>query len=165
MILVVAVALALSATAAYAEPLPLPKPPGPGGSCPHGCPAQAAPQLPNTMLGRHWCFFRAPDDDPDQEASLLDPADNFDDCGHHGGVRFWRRGGKSGYQLGRFDWRADCKISKIELVASKGPNVYRVHSHCRAHRGMFVGDPKEGTKLFELRQSEAGLRWRDLPEN
>jgi hypothetical protein len=130
--------------------------------------AQVAPRLPNAMLGHYWCFFRAPDGDPDQEASLLEPANNFDDCGNHGGVRFWRRGGKSGYQLGRFDWRADCKISKIERVASKGKvQTYRVHSHCRAHSAKFVGDPPnaEGARLFELWQSEAGLRWRELEED
>src|SRR5262245_44134244 len=64
--------------------------------------AQVDQRLPNAVLGHCWCFYRAPDDDPDQEASLLEPANNFDECGNHGGVRFWRRGGKSGYQLGRF---------------------------------------------------------------
>ena len=95
--------------------------------------AQVAPQLPNAMLG-YWCFGVGPNYDPDH-GSLLTSADGFDDCANHGGVRFWRRGGKLRYQLGRFDWRADCKISKIELV---GPNVYRVDSHCRANDSMFV---------------------------
>jgi hypothetical protein len=126
--------------------------------------AQVAPRLSNAMLG-HWCFSRAPDGDPDQNASLLTSADNLDDCGNHGGVRFWRRGGKSGYQLGRFDWRADCKISKIERIASQGKvQTYRVHSHC--NRVMFPGEPPKATRArhFELWQSEAGLRWRELEE-
>jgi hypothetical protein len=59
--------------------------------------AQVAPRLPNTIFGHYWCFSRAPDGDPVQNASLLTSADNFDDCANHGGVRFWRRGGKSGY--------------------------------------------------------------------
>jgi hypothetical protein len=124
--------------------------------------AQVAPRLPNAVLGHYWCFIRASDDDPDQDASLLTSAANFDDCANRGGVRFWRRGDKSGFQLGRFNWRADCKISKIDLV---GPKVYRVHSHCRSKREMFVGDPLEGTKLFELWRSKAGLRWRELEED
>jgi hypothetical protein len=124
--------------------------------------AQVAPRLPNTIFGHYWCLSRAPDGDPVQNASLLTSADNFDDCANHGGVRFWRRGGKSGYQLGRFDWRANCQISKIDLVGSK---VYRVHSHCRANRAMFVDDPLEGTKPFELWRSKAGLRWRELEED
>jgi hypothetical protein len=114
------------------------------------------------VLGHHWCFYRAPDGDPDEDASLLTSADNFDDCANRGGVRFWRRGGKSGFQLGRFDWRADCEISKIDLV---GPKVHRVHSHCRSKREIFVGDPLEGTKLFELWPSKAGWRWRELEED
>jgi hypothetical protein len=125
--------------------------------------AQVAPRLPNAVLGHYWCFSRAPDGNPDQEESLLEPANNFDDCGNHGGVRFWRRGGKSGYQLGRFDWRADCKISKIERVASQGKvQTCRVHSHC--NRVMFPGEPPKATRArhFELWQSEAGLRWREL---
>jgi hypothetical protein len=126
--------------------------------------AQAAPRLPNTMLG-HWCFSRylqfATDDiDYDQNVTLLNKTDNFD-CANLGGVRFWQRGGKSGYQIGRFDYRNDCKISKIERVASKGPNVYRVHSHCRDKHRDVAGGPLKGTRLFELWQSKAGLRWRE----
>src|SRR5262249_4296960 len=80
--------------------------------------AQAdAIELPNDMLG-YWCFSHATtDDDPDQEASVLEQAKNFDDCGNHGGIHL-RKG--RGYQLGRFDWRANCKISAIEVV-SKNP--------------------------------------------
>ena len=70
-----------------------------------------------------------------------------------------------GFQLGRFDWRSDCEISKIERVPSKGPKVYRVHSYCRAKREMFVGDPLKGAKLFELWQSKTGLHWRELEED
>jgi hypothetical protein len=102
-------------------------------------------------------IFRAPDDDP----HLIFSADNFDACANRGGVRFWRRGGKSGFQLGRFDWRADCEISKIDLVGE----VYRVHSYSRAKREMFVGDPLEGAKLFELWQSKTGMHWRELEED
>jgi hypothetical protein len=74
---------------------------------------------------------------------------------------FWRRGSKVGFQLGRFDWRADCEIRKIDFV---GPNVYRVHSYCRAEREMFVGDPLESAKHFELWQSKTGMHWRELEE-
>jgi hypothetical protein len=119
--------------------------------------AQVAPGLPNDVLGHYWCFYRAPDDDP----HLIFSADNFDACANRGGVRFWRRGGKSGFQLGRFDWRADCEISKIDLVGE----VYRVHSYSRAKREMFVGDPLEGAKLFELWQSKTGMHWRELEED
>jgi Bacterial SH3 domain len=122
--------------------------------------AQAAPRLPNAVFGHYWCFSRAPDGDPDQ-TGLITPADNFDECANHGGVRFWRRGGKSGFQLGRFDWRANCEVSKIELV---DPKKYRVHSYCLAARGLFADSPLEGDKIFELWQSEAGLRWRELEE-
>jgi hypothetical protein len=123
--------------------------------------AQVAPRLPNAVLGHYWCFIRAPDDDPDLIISDV----NFDACANRGGVRFWRRGGKWGFQLGRFDWRADCEISKIERVPSKGPKVYRVHSYCRAKREMFVGDPLKGAKLCELWQSKTGLHWRELEED
>jgi hypothetical protein len=123
--------------------------------------AQVAPRLPNDVLGHYWCFYRAPDDDP----HLIFSADNFDDCANRGGVRFWRHGGKWGFQLGRFDWRSDCEISKIERVPSKGPKVYRVHSYCRAKREMFVGDPLEGAKHFELWQSKTGMHWRELEED
>jgi hypothetical protein len=124
----------------------------------HARPAQAATiELPSDMLG-YWCFSHAPTDDPDQEASVLGQAENFDDCGNHGGIHL-RKG--RGYQLGRFDWRADCKISAIEVVSKKNPNIYRIYSYCRAHKAMFVGDPTEGTKVFELWQSKAGLRMRD----
>jgi hypothetical protein len=119
--------------------------------------AQVAPGFPNNVLGHYWCFYRAPDDDP----HLIFSADNFDDCANRGGVRFWRRGGKSGFQLGRFDWRADCEISKIDLVGE----VYRVHSYCRAKREMFVGDPLEGAKHFELWRSKTGMHWRELEED
>jgi len=120
--------------------------------------AQAATiELPNGMLG-YWCFSHATtDDDPDQEASVLGQAKNFDDCGNHGGIHL-RKG--RGYQLGRFDWRANCKISAIEVV-SKTPKTYRVHSYCRANGEVFVGDSTKGTKVFELWRSKAGLRMRD----
>jgi hypothetical protein len=111
-------------------------------------------KLPDAVFGHYWYFFHAPDDDP----HLIFSADNFDDCANRGGVRFWRRGGKSGFQLGRFDWRADCEISKIDLVGE----VYRVHGYCRAKREMFVGDPLEGAKVFELWQSKTGIHWREL---
>ncbi|HEY7296296.1 MAG TPA: hypothetical protein VH684_00050 [Xanthobacteraceae bacterium] len=76
-------------------------------------------------------------------------------------VRFRR--GKSSYQLGRFDWRANCQISKIDLV---GPKVYRVYGHRRSNDSMFVGDPLEGKKVFEVwRQSKMELRSRELEED
>jgi len=47
--------------------------------------AQAATiELPSDMLG-YWCPSHAPLDDPDQDASVLKQAKNFDDCGNHGG--------------------------------------------------------------------------------
>jgi hypothetical protein len=119
--------------------------------------AEVAPRLPNSVLGHYWCFYRAPDDDP----HLIASAASFDDCGNRGGARFWQRGGKSGFQLGRFDWRADCEIRKIDRVGSK----YRVHSYCRAKKGMFAGDPTEGAKHFELWRSKTGMHWRDLEED
>jgi hypothetical protein len=123
----------------------------------HALLAQAATiELPGDMLG-YWCFSHAPLDDPDQDASVLDQAKNFDDCGNHGGIHL-RKG--RGYQLGRFDWRANCKISAIEVI-SKNPNIYLVHSYCQANKGMFVGDPTKGAKGFELWQSKAGFRMRD----
>jgi len=75
--------------------------------------AQAATiELPNDMLG-YWCFFQVTtDNDPDQEGSVLEQAKNFDDCGNHGGIHL--RKGRV-YQLGRFDWRANCKIDAIEI--------------------------------------------------
>jgi hypothetical protein len=120
--------------------------------------AQAATiELPNGMLG-YWCFSHATtDDDPDQEASVLEQANNFDACGNHGGIHL--RKGRS-YQLGRFDWRANCKINAIEVV-SNDPKTYRVYSYCRANGEMFVGDPTRGAKVFELWRSKAGLRMRD----
>lgn len=120
--------------------------------------AQAAPQLPDAVLGHYWCFSRAPDDDPWPIRS----GDDFGDCANRGGARFWRRGGKWGFQLGRFDWRADCEISKIERVPSKGPKVYRVHSYCRAKWG---DDPLERAKVFELWQSKTGMHWGELEED
>jgi hypothetical protein len=119
--------------------------------------AQVAPRLPDAVFGHYWCFFRAPEDDP----HLISPADSFDDCANRGGAHFWRRSGKSGFQLGRFEWRADCEIRKIDLV---GTNVYRVHSYCRAKREMFVGDPLKSAKHFELWQSETGMHWRELED-
>jgi hypothetical protein len=123
--------------------------------------AQVAPRLPNAVLGHYWCFIRAPNDDP----HLILPDVNFDACANRGGARFWRRGGKWGFQLGRFDWRADCEISKIDRVPSKGPKVYRVHSYCRAKGEMFVGDPLKGAKVFELWQSKTGMHWRESEED
>jgi hypothetical protein len=81
-------------------------------------------------------------------------------CANRGGAHFWQRGGKSGFQLGRFDWRADCEISKIDRLGSK----YRVQSYCHAKREMFVGDPLEFAKHFELWQSKTGMHWRELEE-
>ncbi len=115
-----------------------------------------AEELPNYMLG-YWCFFHAPPGDPSPEASVLERAENFDDCKNHGGIHF-RKGRQ--YQLGRFDWRANCKIDAIRPV-SKAPIIYRIDSHCRAKSSMFAGDPTEGTKIFELWQSKAGLRMKN----
>jgi hypothetical protein len=126
--------------------------------------AQVAPRLPNTMLGGLWCFTRILrfENDSDPNVTLLLRDKNFENCANRGGVRFWRRGGKSGFQLGRFEAREDCKISKIERIASKGSSVYRVHSYCR---------DEEATRflLFELWQSKwqsiEGLRWRELEDD
>jgi hypothetical protein len=71
--------------------------------------AQAAPQLPNAVLGM-WCFHKAYVNDPDPHIIWPDAKD-FDECANCGGVRFWRRGGKSRYELGRFDARTDCEIT------------------------------------------------------
>jgi hypothetical protein len=115
-------------------------------------------RLPNAMLG-YWCFSKDYDGPTDLPGTPLSSVDNFDSCANHGGVRFWQRSGKTTYQLGRFDWRANCKISKIYLV---GPTVYRVSSYCRANESMFVGDSLEGPKNFELLQFKEGWRWREL---
>jgi hypothetical protein len=50
-------------------------------------------------------------------------AKGFDECANRGGVRFWRRGSKWGFQLGRCNARADCEIRKITRVGGR----YRVH--------------------------------------
>jgi hypothetical protein len=110
--------------------------------------AQIAPRLPAEIFGHHWCFFSPPEDDPD----LIISADSFDDCANRGGVRFWQRGGKSGFRLGRFEWRANCEIRKIDLVS---PKVYRVHGYCRTDGGAMV---------FEIWQSKTGMHWRELED-
>jgi hypothetical protein len=121
-------------------------------------PLQAAPRLPNTLHG-YWCFFSPPADD-DLSSDPVTLATSFDDCANRGGVRFQR--GKSSYQFGRFDWRANCQISKIDLVS---PKVYRVYSHCRSKEPLFVDDPLEGNRVFEVWQrSKTELRWREIEE-
>jgi hypothetical protein len=140
-------------------------------------PPKVVSRLPNAMLGS-WCFSKGnyyanPNPDWGSMAIVSDkPNDRFDlgDCANHGGVRFFQRNGKTHYQLGRFEWRANCEISKIEMIGSA---VYRVSSYCRAKRGVFGPDtPLEEAKRFEIRQIETKtcskgdcwqeLRWRDL---
>jgi hypothetical protein len=106
------------------------------------------------VFGCYWCFFHPPKDDPD----LILPADSFDDCANRGGARFWQRGGKSGFQLGRFDWRADCEIRKVTRVGRR----YRVLGYCQPDPDGELQQPDE--RHFELWQSKTGMHWRDLEE-
>jgi hypothetical protein len=118
--------------------------------------AQSAPRLPNAVFGHHWCFSK-------YYPNQIFQSDDFDSCANRGGVRFWRRGGKSGYQLGRFNVRTDCAINKIDLVRQK---VYRVHSSCKRQR--LEEDPDEHEpwrEKFELWQSKTGMHWRELEED
>jgi hypothetical protein len=130
-------------------------------------PASAETKLPDKLLG-YWCFTRAhwyPDEKIEPDITPLVRSNAFN-CANLGGVRFWRRGNKSGFQLGRFDWRADCKISKIERVVSNDQTAYRLYSHCRAERSMFVSDtpgPVEEDRSFELWQANqdcVGENWK-----
>jgi hypothetical protein len=117
--------------------------------------AQAAEQLPSSLLDHHWCFTMGADEGaPDR----IIKDDNFDNCANRGGIRFWRQGKKWGYQLGRFEWRADCEITKINRVSG----TYQVHSYCRAKQEMFVGDPLEGDKIFEIWQVGTKMYMRDI---
>jgi hypothetical protein len=65
---------------------------------------------------------------------------------------------------------AFCRRQASSALASCGRSdrlplsVYRVHSYCRAKREMFVGDPLEGAKHFELWRSKTGMHWRELEE-
>ncbi len=124
---------------------------------------QASPQLPDKMLG-YWCFTRAhwyPDEKIEPDTTPLVRSNAFN-CANLGGVRFWRRGNKSAFQLGRFEWRADCKISKIERIENK----YRVSADCTADRDIFyTGEdsqkPQHETRIFEIWRAKPGLRWRE----
>jgi len=87
--------------------------------------AQAAPRLPNALVG-NWCFHKPYDNDPDPYIMWPDAKD-FDECANRGGVRFWRRGSKWGFQLGRFNARADCEIRKVTRVGRR----YRVLGYCQ----------------------------------
>jgi hypothetical protein len=121
-------------------------------------PLQAAPRLPNTLHG-YWCFFSPPADD-DLSSDPVTLATSFGDCANKGGVRFQR--GKSSYQFGRFDWRANCQISKIDLV---GPKVYRVHSRCRGRDLDDLDKMVFEERVFEVwRQSKTELRWREIED-
>jgi hypothetical protein len=117
--------------------------------------AQAVEQLPSALLDHHWCFTMGADEGaPDR----IIKDDNFDNCANRGGIRFWRQGKKWGYQLDRFEWRADCEITKINRVS----RTYQVHSYCRAKQEMFVGDPLEGDKIFEIWQAGTKMYMRDI---
>jgi hypothetical protein len=131
-------------------------------------PASAETKLPDKMLG-YWCFARArwfPDEEFEPDTMPLLRDDSFDGCGNKGGVRFWRHGSKTNLQFGRFEWRADCKISKIERIGSKN----RVSADCTADRDIFyTGEdsqkPQHETRFFEIWRAKPGLRWRELEEN
>jgi hypothetical protein len=146
MALLIVIVVVMWLASALAEPLPQPKLSGPGGSF-------AAPQLPNAMFGPVWCFHKPYENDPDPH--IIFAEDNFDACANRGGVRFWRRSGKSGYQLGRFDWRVDCEISKIDLVGRRR-KVYRVQSACK------YNDDEPQKYNFKLWRSKTGMHWQDL---
>jgi hypothetical protein len=124
--------------------------------------AQVAPRLPNAVLG-HWCFHKPYENDPDPH--IMFSADNFDDCANRGGVRFWQRGARSGFILGRFEVRWDCQISKINRIGSR----YRVSSYCRlakSDRPDPDGDLQQRQEPhFELWRSKTGMHWRDLEED
>jgi hypothetical protein len=50
--------------------------------------AQAAEQLPSSLLDHHWCFTMGADEGaPDR----IIKDDNFDNCANRGGIRFWRQ--------------------------------------------------------------------------
>jgi hypothetical protein len=120
-------------------------------------PASAETKLPDKMLG-HWCFTRAhwyANEKIEPDTTPLVSSNAFD-CANLGGVRFWRRGNKSGFQLGRFDWRADCKISKIERIGNK----YRVSADCTSD-----SEPPHETRFFEIWRAKPGLRWRESEKN
>src|SRR5262249_51382404 len=101
-------------------------------------------ELPPYALGS-WCFGWAP------PRNALWRARNFDDCGNRGGIRFSNR--SRSFEQGRFEWRARCDITSIKLIATK----YRVSSYCHANGPMFVGDPDEGPKVFDLWRSKGSL--------
>jgi hypothetical protein len=127
-------------------------------------PASAEIKLPDKMLG-YWCFTRAhyyPDEEFEPDTAPLVRARSFDGCANNGGARFWRHGSKTNLQFGRFEWRADCKISKIERIENK----YRVSADCTADRAIFyTGEdsqkPQHETRFFEIWRAKPGLRWRE----
>jgi hypothetical protein len=118
--------------------------------------AQVAPRLPNALLG-NWCFHKPYDNDPDPYIMWPDAKD-FDECANRGGVRFWRRGSKWGFQLGRINARADCEIRKVTRVGRR----YRVLGYCQPDPDDELQQPDE--RHFELWQSKTGMHWRDLGE-
>jgi hypothetical protein len=125
--------------------------------------AQVVPQLPDSMLG-YWCFTRShwyPEENIEPDTTPLVRSNAFN-CANLGGVRFWRHGSKTNLQFGRFEWRADCKISKIERIGNK----YRVSADCTADRDIFyTGEdsqkPQPETRFFEIWRAKPGLRWRE----
>jgi hypothetical protein len=126
--------------------------------------ASAETKLPDKMLG-YWCFTRAhyyPDEKFEPDTVPLVRVDSFDGCANNGGARLWRHGIKTNLQFGRFEWRAHCKISKIERLG----NRYRVSADCRADRAIFyTGEdsqkPQHETRIFEIWRAKPGLRWRE----
>ena len=108
-------------------------------------------ELPPYVLGS-WCFGWAP------PRNALWRARNFDDCGNRGGIRFSNR--NRSFEQGRFDWRASCEITSIKLIATK----YRVSSYCHANGPMFVGDPVEGLKVFDVWRSKGSLYLEDASD-
>jgi hypothetical protein len=108
-------------------------------------------ELPPYVLGS-WCFGWAP------PRNALWRARNFDDCGNRGGIRF--SNSNRSFEQGRFDWRASCEITSIKLIATK----YRVSSYCHANGPMFVGDPVEGPKVFDVWRSKGSLYLEDASD-
>jgi hypothetical protein len=58
------------------------------------------------------------------------------------------------------DWRASCEITSIKLIATK----YRVSSYCHSNGPMFVGDPVEGPKVFDVWRSKRSLYLEDASD-
>src|SRR5262249_30248511 len=69
-----------------------------------------------------------------------------------------RRGSKWGFQLGRFNARADCEIRKVTRVGR-----LRVLGYCQPDPDNDLRQP-DG-RHFELWRSKTGMHWRDLEED